>query len=595
MKERLKNEFEAIKAGLKEENVEITICERSLKYSGTEKGIKEAKTRIIELKKEIRTKIIPYTLPGALKLFSSDIGQKYLNLVLKENTKVMAIVIDKHEENVEPFNVCNFTTKEGLEVSWKYGDLAKEKADVLVNSALPNLGHKTMVGQAFNEIGGNSYVEECGSHTHISYGDIATTNAGNLSCQFVIHAVCCDWTPGGNAEELFRNLLKKILEECNQRSAKSVALPMMGTGQHNFPVYAVLLMMREEFIRFSSTSPQTSLKEIRLIRYDSDGTQRQTTNNSSSSNLKPSHVPFAFGCGKEIITLQIIGRSDYEISSALQNLEKFVNENITTIKISYEKLYDLVLKLLADKLWIVPNNVRMEFEDEKTISFTGSSNEVRKESSLLKNHLSELTNDEILSIKVPPSWSPQPSDQIVNVVGLTQSSSEYIEIEDYFVARGGRSDQIYEIQRIQNPGLYSRYQTFKKSMRGDVNEMRLFHGTNSANVEAINSNNFSRSYTGINGVMYGNGVYFAGVASYSLEYSLRQCSAGSQPKMFVAKVLVGEYTSGMQGLKAPPSRNDSSNPGLLYDSVVDDVNNPTIFVIFQDSQCYPEYLITLNK
>ncbi|XP_046843181.1 protein mono-ADP-ribosyltransferase PARP15-like [Xenia sp. Carnegie-2017] len=240
----------------------------------------------------------------------------------------------------------------------------------------------------------------------------------------------------------------------------------------------------------------------------------------------------------------------------------------------------------------------MEFEDEKTISFTGLSNEVRKESSLLKNHLSELTNDEILSIKdfsVPPSWSPQPSDQVVNVVGLTQSSSEYIEIKDYFVARGGRSDQIYEIQRIQNPGLYSRYQTFKKSMRGDVNEMRLFHGTNSANVEAINSNNFSRNYSGVNGVLYGNGVYFARDSSYSLDYSLRQCSAGSQPKMFIAKVLVGKYTSGMHGLKAPPSRNDSSNPGLLYDSVVNNVNNPKFFVIFQDNQCYPEYLITLNK
>ncbi|XP_046843223.1 protein mono-ADP-ribosyltransferase PARP15-like [Xenia sp. Carnegie-2017] len=131
-------------------------------------------------------------------------------------------------------------------------------------------------------------------------------------------------------------------------------------------------------------------------------------------------------------------------------------------------------------------------------------------------------------------------------------------------------------------------------MCGDVNEMRLFHGTNPNNVRSINSNNFSRSFAGVNAVKYGNGVYFARDASYSLVYSLHQCS-GSQPKMYIAKVLVGEYTLGKEGLKEPPSKNDPGNPGLLYDSVVDTPSNPTIFVIFQDNQSYPEYLITLNK
>ena len=70
------------------------------------------------------------------------------------------------------------------------------------------------------------------------------------------------------------------------------------------------------------------------------------------------------------------------------------------------------------------------------------------------------------------------------------------------MARGGRSDQIYEIHRIQNPRLYSRYQAFKSSMCGDVNEMRLFHGTNPKNVRSINSNNFSRSFAGVNGESY---------------------------------------------------------------------------------------------
>ena len=65
--------------------------------------------------------------------------------------------------------------------------------------------------------------------------------------------------------------------------------------------------------------------------------------------------------------------------------------------------------------------------------------------------------------------------------------------------------------------------------------------------------------------------------------------------MYIAKVLVGDYTCGKSGMKAPPSKNDPDNPGLLYDSVVDNTSNPTMYVIFQDNQYYPEYLLTLQQ
>ena len=48
-------------------------------------------------------------------------------------------------------------------------------------------------------------------------------------------------------------------------------------------------------------------------------------------------------------------------------------------------------------------------------------------------------------------------------------------------------------------------------------------------------------------------------------------------------------------MKAPPSRNDPDNPGVRYDSVVDNVQNPSIFVKFVDNHCYPEYLITFAR
>ena len=44
-------------------------------------------------------------------------------------------------------------------------------------------------------------------------------------------------------------------------------------------------------------------------------------------------------------------------------------------------------------------------------------------------------------------------------------------------------------------------------------------------------------------------------------------------------------------MKDPPAKR-TTNLNVLYDSVVDNVGNPYIFVVFYDPQAYPEYLIT---
>lgn len=98
----------------------------------------------------------------------------------------------------------------------------------------------------------------------------------------------------------------------------------------------------------------------------------------------------------------------------------------------------------------------------------------------------------------------------------------------------------------------------------------------------------------LSGVAYGNGVYFARDASYSIKYA-RRGHVYSRPKMYMAKVLVGEFAKGASGMKAPPPKNDPYNPGLRYDSVVDKIINPSMYIIFQDNQYYPEYLLTLNN
>lgn len=61
--------------------------------------------------------------------------------------------------------------------------------------------------------------------------------------------------------------------------------------------------------------------------------------------------------------------------------------------------------------------------------------------------------------------------------------------------------------------------------------------------------------------------------------------------MYLVRVLVGQFTKGARDMAVAPAK-DPSDPTVLFDSVVDNASNPGIFVVFYDSDAYPEYLIT---
>lgn len=126
----------------------------------------------------------------------------------------------------------------------------------------------------------------------------------------------------------------------------------------------------------------------------------------------------------------------------------------------------------------------------------------------------------------------------------------------------------------------------------DVNEMILFHGTDSMGTcQAICTNNFDYRTSGKNATAYGEGSYFANTSKYSHRYAT--IGKNGQRLMFRAKVLVGLYAKGHSSYRRPPEI-----PGQkykLYDSCVDNQDNPSMYIIFERSQSYPEYLIAYRE
>lgn len=73
------------------------------------------------------------------------------------------------------------------------------------------------------------------------------------------------------------------------------------------------------------------------------------------------------------------------------------------------------------------------------------------------------------------------------------------------------------------------------------------------------------------------------------KYSHYYTSDSDVRSMFVVRLLVGKYTQGSPEYRRPPSKDGGDIN--FYDSCVDNVHQPSIYVVFDKPQIYPEYLL----
>ncbi|XP_063073843.1 protein mono-ADP-ribosyltransferase PARP12-like [Engraulis encrasicolus] len=188
---------------------------------------------------------------------------------------------------------------------------------------------------------------------------------------------------------------------------------------------------------------------------------------------------------------------------------------------------------------------------------------------------------------IPIYWDPK----LLPTVGyerimLETSSPEYSTVFSLF-NRTMAGWNILSIERIQNLHLWKFFKLQKDNMKTkagkDVDERLLFHGTNCQYVDAICRDNIDWRMCGKNGTRYGKGSYFARDAKYSNSYTDKL----GPKSIFVCRVLVGDFTTGERTFKKPPLKDEQ----YRFNSCVDNIDQPGIFVIFEKSQIYPEYLI----
>ncbi|XP_060605775.1 uncharacterized protein LOC132758239 isoform X2 [Ruditapes philippinarum] len=201
-------------------------------------------------------------------------------------------------------------------------------------------------------------------------------------------------------------------------------------------------------------------------------------------------------------------------------------------------------------------------------------------------------------LSASPKWNMLPEEDLSNhrqLVPLKESDSEYTEIKGFFLESLGSpiTVRIKSIERIENGDLWEdfvgkRTKMLKKKTEEEVGERRLFHGTRNQYIDPIWSQGFDFRLSGqTSGTVYGKGSYFATTSRYSNCYA----ELTAERAMFVVKILPGAYVRGSSEYKRPPHKDEDNPCSELYDSCVDNETNPQIFIIFDNNQIYPEYLI----
>uniref|UniRef100_A0A3B4T7X2 Poly [ADP-ribose] polymerase n=1 Tax=Seriola dumerili TaxID=41447 RepID=A0A3B4T7X2_SERDU len=205
-----------------------------------------------------------------------------------------------------------------------------------------------------------------------------------------------------------------------------------------------------------------------------------------------------------------------------------------------------------------------------------------------------------INTELPAQWEPM-HEEVFKKVELQLNSQEYQDVAQGFLKTAKYN--IQKIERVQNLYLWHAYTVCRQRILGknglaELGEKSLYHGTSAESCNCIERDRFDRSFAGAHGkdknlitAMYGKGVYFAVNADYSASRYSPPDTSGLR-RLYVARVLTGRYTVGNSSMKAPPPR--GSDPTDCFDSLVNNQQQPSMFVIFHDDQAYPEYLITFN-
>nr|XP_056717392.1 protein mono-ADP-ribosyltransferase PARP9 [Euleptes europaea] len=509
----------------------------------------------------------------------------------------------------------------------KKGNIENQQTAIIINSVIvPDDLSQGTISRAILEKAGPPLREQFLAELKKLPADcpkLVCTKGYNIACEFVVHVI---WpSHEGNTQQKLKAAVSKSLLKTQEQQFSSISFPPLGIEDFHLPKDEVAHIMVEQIICFAQEHPgEKPDVNIVIPPEDDDAYEAFCTKIMSIKNKLEEKIDCCSMDAMEIQTdiqanassekngpfVELIGRSHEALEEAelwLKNIMQVEDTNQIVIR-NYSHLN------LSQSQPVELSHLQQHFGITILESLTREGSALEIEGSpqavidatfaiefMLQNTADQNTADQEC-LKADGHLGNDPHQE-----GCREMASKYchqvIPIESYLQEFKNKEKQleksglrVLKIEKIYNPVLESAFQRIKRKIEGKNSGRpvthRLYHRVPAQYCSLVCKTGFQTTYSSSHDQKYGAGIYFNKNPKNLVADTREKCEMDHLICAFEAEVVTGLYTRGNRSYVVPPLINASGMK--LYDSVVDDIHNPDIFVIFNKEQALPLYLLTCS-
>lgn len=223
------------------------------------------------------SKIVAEAIRSSIAESGSSVESVYLCVENETNLELAKNVCKANFEDndmesfemVDVFDENGDETKPGVNVQIVKGSIVHQQVDAIVCSIRQNfkLGYGVLE-KSVRDSGGPEIGDELERQTKPSLGEIISTKAGKLNCKRVLFGSLPKYDDG---EDYALKNLKLFLRNCFLAAMKdgchSIAIPLLGTGNLNYPV---LMVAREMFRAAHFCAAENDVHRVNFVLLEKD-------------------------------------------------------------------------------------------------------------------------------------------------------------------------------------------------------------------------------------------------------------------------------------------------------------------------------------